>query len=170
MQRSEENRLLALELRDRQPDKATFRTLLKLLDPEWFPSLPKADQTIVLEIVRNGEDLRALIRDKSGAVDAKLVPYLSRAGTHFTILKLAKDGALDNDPERFKRYVYPQQVDEVLNLEMVRLNGRMEQLQADPAKRHGPLAPLVIDEARLSLPTWPEPPPRPSDGSPARPT
>ncbi|HEX3885400.1 MAG TPA: hypothetical protein VHW66_22290 [Stellaceae bacterium] len=55
LQRSLENRLLALELRDRQPDKATFRTLIKLLDPAWLPGLSQADQTIVTEIVGNGE-------------------------------------------------------------------------------------------------------------------
>jgi hypothetical protein len=159
LQRSEENRLLALELRDRQPDRATFRTLLKLLDPAWFAGLSKADQTIVNEIVGNGVELRTLIRDKAGAVDSAVLPYLARAGTHFTILKLAKEGALNNDPGRFERYVYPAQLDAVLSADMTRLKRRSQTLQTRPSERHGPLDPLVIPP-ELALPVWPEPPPR----------
>jgi hypothetical protein len=159
LQRSEENRLLALELRDRQPDRATFRTLLKLLDPAWFVSLSKADQTIIDEIVGNGTDLRTLIRDKAGAVDPAVLPYLARAATHFTILKLAKEGALENDPKRFERYVYPAQLDEVLNLDMARLKRRSQTLQSRPSERHGLLEALVIPPA-LALAAWADPPRR----------
>ena len=157
MQRSEENRLLALELRARQPDPATFRTLLKLLDPAWFAGLSKSDQTIVNEIVNNGTELRNLVREKSGAVEPAVLPYLARAGAHFTMLKLAKEGALANDPQRFERYVYPGQLDKVLAMDMVRMKVRGETLQADPAKRHGPLTPLIIPP-ELALASWPEPP------------
>lgn len=156
MQRSE-NRLLALKLRDRQPDRVTFRTLLNLLDPAWFAGLAKADQTIVSEIVNNGIELRNLIREKSGAVDPAVLPYLARAGAHFTMLKLAKEGALANDPKRFERYVYPGQLDKVLAMDMARMQLHGETLLADPAKRHGPLTPLVIPP-ELALAPWPEPP------------
>ncbi len=157
LQRSEESRLLASELRDRQPNKETFRTLLKLLDPAWFPALSKADQTIVNEIVENGDKLRTLIRDKAGAVDPAILPYLARAGTHFTMLKLAKANALMNDPARFALYVYPGQLDKVLNTDMTRLKQRIETLQSRPSERHGLLGPLVIPND-LALTPWPDPP------------
>jgi hypothetical protein len=156
VQRLEEGRLLANELRDRQPDKGTFRTLIKLLDPDWLKNASPADRTIVTEIVENGQSLIGLIRDKAGAVDPALSPYLARAATHFTVLKLAKDGALENDPTRFERYVFPKQLDEVLELEVTRLTGRANELQSKPTKAHGPLASLVIPKG-LALPDWPSP-------------
>lgn len=156
VQRLEEGRLLANELRDRQPDKGTFRTLIKLLDPDWLKNTSPADRTIVTEIVQNGQSLIGLIRDKAGAVDPALSPYLARAATHFTVLQLAKNGALENDPARFERYVFPKQLDEVLELEVTRLTERANELQSRPTKAHGPIASLVIPKS-LALPDWPSP-------------
>lgn len=156
VQRLEEGRLLANELRDRQPDKGTFRTLIKLLDPDWLKNASPADRTIVTEIVENGQSLIGLIRDKAGAVDPALSPYLARAATHFTVLKLAKDGALENDPARFERYVFPKQLDDVLSLEVTRLTKRANELQSKPTRAHGPMASLTIPK-NLELPDWPNP-------------
>jgi hypothetical protein len=156
VQRLEEGRLLANELRDRQPDKGKFRTLIKLLDPDWLKHTSPADRTIVTEIVQNGQSLIGLIRDKAGAVDPALSSYLARAATHFTVLKLAKDGALENDPARFERYVFPKQLDDVLELEVKRLTKRANELQSKPTKAHGPMASLVIPKS-LALPDWPSP-------------
>src|SRR5262249_53178775 len=102
------------------------------------------DQTLVNEIVANGSDLRTLIRDKTGAVDPAILPYLAEAGTHFTMLKLAKDGALENDPKRFERYVYPRKLDDVLKLDMARLKKRADLLLNQPSKSHGSPEPLKI--------------------------
>ncbi len=154
--RSHEGELMALELRERQPDKATFRTLLKLLDPEWLKNASKADHTIVAEIVQNGAGLLALIRDKAGALEPSVSDYLARAAIHFTMLKLAKDGALENDPDRFERYVFPWQLDRVLKLEVARLNARADLLQSKPSETHLPLAALVIP-TEFALPEWPRP-------------
>jgi hypothetical protein len=115
--------------------------------------------SIIGEIVGNGTDLRTLIRDKAGAVDPAVLPYLARAGTHFTMLKLAKEGALANDPRRFELYVYPAQLDEVLSMDVARLKRRGQTLQSGPSERHGPLEALVIPQA-LALAPWPEPPRR----------
>jgi hypothetical protein len=87
--------------------------------------------SIIGDIVGNGTDLRTLIRDKAGAVDPAVLPYLARAGTHFTMLKLAKEGALANDPKRFELYVYPAQLDEVLSMDV----GSRTVLQLMPKKR-----------------------------------
>jgi len=151
VQRLEEGRLLANELRDRQPDKSTFRMLIKLLDPGWLKGTSPADRTIATEIVENGQILIALIRDKAGAVDPAISPYLARAATHFTVLKLAKDGALENDPQRFDRYVFPKELDEVLQLEVARLTNRANALQSKPTAAHGPMASLAIP-MNLALP------------------
>lgn len=151
-----EGRLLADDLRDRQPDKTTFRTLIKLLDPSWLPNLSPADRTIVTKIVENGHSLIALIRNSAGGVDPALSPYLARAATHFTMLKLAKDGKLENDASRFERYVFPKELDRVLALEVARLTDRANALQSKPTVAHGPMASLKIPED-LALPEWPSP-------------
>gem|GEM_PF-5586489 len=155
-QLSEENRLLAEEFRSRQSD-SDIRTLLKLLDPDWFPQLSKSDQTIVEEIIRNGRVLRDLIRTKSGLADPAALPYLARPGTHFTLLTLAKEGALTNSPDRFAIYTYPHQLDGVLRAETERLKARVNILRSAPARAHGPLEPLILPEA-LALPPWPKSP------------
>jgi hypothetical protein len=90
---------------------------------------------------------------------ASALSILARAATHFTILKLAKEGALENDPKRFEPYVYPAQLDEVLNLDMARLKRRSQTLQSRPSERHGLLEALVIPPA-LALAAWADPPRR----------
>jgi len=136
------------ELRRRQPKG--FRTLLSLLDPAWLKAQSKSDQTIVDTIVENGLVLQGLIREQSGAVDPALLPFLAKAGTHFTMLRLAREGALDNDRERFAPYVYPRELDEILRLETTRLRSRLEQLSDRPTARHPPLGPLIIPDALLT--------------------
>jgi hypothetical protein len=155
-ERLEEGRLLAHELRQRQPDKKTFRTMMKLLDAAWLQQAAPADRTIMNEIVQNGTNLITLIREKAGSVDPALASYLARAATHFLMLKLAKDGALEPDPARFERYAYPRELDGALALELQRLNARADLLQREPGATHAPLTPLVIPAA-LALPAWPDP-------------
>lgn len=124
---SETNRLLIDEFRSRQ--SSTFRTLIMLLNPNWRSSYSTSDQTIVEEIIRLDVALRRLIQSKSGLVDRALVPYLARASAHFRMMKLAFDGKLENAPHRFARYVYPRELDAVLDLEMRRLSERMIELR-----------------------------------------
>lgn len=156
-QRSEDGRLMADELRDRQPDKDTFRLLVKLLDPEWLRNASPSDRTIVSEIVQNGTEVLKLIREKAGAVDPAVSPYLTRAATHFTMLKLAKDGALDNDAIRFERYAFPWQLDDVVAAEVKRLSERADLLQSRPSEAHPPISALTLAKT-LSLKPWPSPP------------
>lgn len=140
---SEENKLIALEFKKRQGG-GDFRTLLALLDPGWCKNLPPADKTIVLEMVQNGVALRNLIRDKAGLVDQKIVPYLTKVSAHFAMLDLAHKGLLENDRERFQQYVYPEQLDPVLDIEIKRLLARIDLLLRHSETRHGPMPPLII--------------------------
>ncbi|KRA65302.1 hypothetical protein [Rhizobium sp. Root651] len=149
---AEENHLIALEFKAHQGDPA-MRTLLKLLDPEWRASLSPSDKAIVKSLVENGNMLRTLIRDKSGLVDPAILPYLSRAALHFSMLDLANKGDLENQPDRFKKFVYPKVLDDVLVLEMRRLNSRIRQLLENSSKSHPPIPSLKINED-LALPEW----------------
>ncbi len=137
IQRSGENRLLARQVQAGQPPG--FRILMSLLQPGWFEGLSTADRTIVDEIVANGLDLRALIPDRSGVTDPVLFPYLALAGTHFTLLELARKGALEGEPERFRGFVSPRQLDPVLRLDIDRLERRAALLRSSLLVTHAPI-------------------------------
>lgn len=156
MQLSAENKRLADLLRARQPTH-DFRTLRALLDSEWKPST--TDKQLLDKIVENGLKLRRLIRENAGPVSAVLMPYLSRASAHFTILELAHARSLTEKTEEFAAYVYPRQLDGVLGLECCRLVERRDALRADLSKQHPAAADLDIP-ANLALdePPQDEPP------------
>jgi len=143
MQLSEENKRIAGLLRSRQTDPS-FRTLRALLDPEWKKSASKTDLNLINRIVGTGIALRTLIREKAGPTSPALSEYLSRAAAHFTILELADAGALTERTEDFDQYVYPRQLDAVLNLERERLEARRDMLLSNLAERHAAAPALVI--------------------------
>jgi hypothetical protein len=156
LQLSSMNGLMAQELRDRQPDKETYRLLRRVFNKQWLESLSAGDKTIVREICNNALLLESFIKDKAAMVDAKVLPYLSRASAHFRILHLAYNGQLGTDATNFLRYVYPQQLDKVLELEVQRLQRRSDLLRAHPGDSPGLLEPLNIPQ-ELELPEWPSP-------------
>jgi hypothetical protein len=160
LQLSGMNSLLAREFRDRQPDKNTFRLLLSVFNKQWLAGLSEGDKTIVREICNNASLLETYLKEKSAMVDAKVLPYLFRVSAHFRVLHLAYKGELGTDPTNFLRYVYPQQLDKVLELEVERLQRRSASLRAHPAESPGPFEPLNIP-AELELPAWPAPVRRP---------
>lgn len=149
---AEENHLIAREFKSHQGEPS-MRTLLKLLDPEWRASLSPSDKEIVKSLVENGNMLRSLIREKSGLVDPAILPYLSRAALHFAMLDLAHAEKLENEPDRFEKFVYPRVLDEVLVLETGRLNGRIRKLVQESSKSHAPMEALHIPP-ELFLPKW----------------
>ncbi len=154
LQLSGMNGLLAREFRNRQPDKNTFRLLRSVFDRQWLERLTDGDKIIVREICNNASLLETFLKEESAMVDMKVLPYLFRASAHFRILHLAYKGELGTDPTHFLRYVYPQQLDKVLELEVQRLQRRSELLRANPSRSPGPLEPLNIPPD-LSLPDWP---------------
>jgi hypothetical protein len=157
MHRLESDHLLARDLRDRQPDKATYRLLTKLFDRAWKDALSSGDRMVVREICEHASKLETFIYENAGLVDEEVSPYLVRATTHFRILYLAYSGDLGEDPERFARYVYPRSLDAVLRLEVSRLKQRMETLRNNPSKRSPPMQRLNISSDR-ALDPWPDPP------------
>jgi hypothetical protein len=155
--RLESDHLLARDLRDRQPDKATYRLLIKLFDVSWKNALSSGDRVVVDEICAHAAKLEAFIYENAGLVDEEVSPYLVRATTHFRILYLANSGGLGGDAGRFARYVYPKHLDAVLRLEVSRLKQRMETLRNNPSKRP-PAMPRLEISPDLELDPWPDPP------------
>lgn len=154
LQLSNTNYLIASDLKSRQPAGAEMRILLLLLDPNWRDQFNKGDATLIEEILSIDAKLLDLIQEKSGLVSSVVQPYLWRAASHFRIMKLAAEGKLDNDPQRYEHYVYPKQLDKVIDLEIDRIHGRIDRIRKDPMVLHPPAPDLNIP-AHLMLVDWP---------------
>jgi len=152
---SEANYLMAQDLRSRQPDPEEYRLLDKLFDKKWRDSLSPGDKALVEEICSTGGRLASVIKDNAGLVDSRILPYISRAISHFRVLSLANDNELGDDSAPFLSYVYPKSLDPVLRMELDRLQKRMTLLRQNPTKPHGDLTPL--DLSKYPLAKWPDP-------------
>lgn len=152
---SEANHLMAQDLRSRQPVPEEYRLLDKLFDKKWRENLSPGDRALVEEICQTGERLAGVIKDNAGLVDAKILPYISRAIAHFRVLRLAYENKLGDNSGPFLCYVYPKSLDPVLELELNRLHRRMTLLRQNPTKSHGDLTPLDLNE--YPLPKWSDP-------------
>jgi hypothetical protein len=138
---SETNRLLALDFRSRQPEG--FRTLIAVFDRSWVDSLSSGDRKLLDEVCQNAAKLQKFIEERTGMVDEKVMPYLALA-SHFRILHLAYGGELGIDPTHFAHYVYPRQLDKVIQLEVDRLRRRCDFLRENPSAPPGPMPALQI--------------------------
>lgn len=80
----------------------------------------------ILEITIKLEELRTT---NSGLVDdPKLRILLARAGTHFRIIRLAYEGKLSGEEERFENYIYPRELNEMINNKIIDLQTRLDDL------------------------------------------
>jgi hypothetical protein len=142
---SEENKILAAELKRNQPGGSDFRTLTALLTDGWLAGLSDGDRNLLDAVVANGRELRRLISERGGsAVSPELMPYFSQASAHFRFLDLAASGSLDKNPDRYRSYVYPRQLDGVMLAEQKRLHDRREALRSQPDKPHSATPALII--------------------------
>jgi hypothetical protein len=144
----------AQDIRSRQPDG--YRLLVKLFDPSWLESLSAGDRKLVELICESAGILESLITNNAGSMDKALTKYFSRASAHFRILQLAHKGELGTDPTRFVAYVYPRQLDRILEIAVERLNRRAADLRGNPSVSPSPIAPLDFSGVD-PLPEWPDP-------------
>ena len=144
MQLSAENKTLSLEMK-RRHGSTNFRTLTALLTPGWRDGLSRGDANLLEVVVQNGVELRRLLMDKGSAlVSPQLIPYFSQASSHFRFLELAYKGSLDEDAARYEAYVYPRQLDRIMELELARLEARRELLRSQPHCLHARIADLDL--------------------------
>jgi hypothetical protein len=153
MTRLQADHILAQDIRSRQPKG--YRLLPSLFDKKWLASLSEGEQRLVAVICEHAGKLEEMIIN-AGSVDPVLIPYFSRAAAHFRILRLAYEGVLGSDPERFRQYVYPKPLDAVLSLEVKRLTARVNGLRMKPDSQLGPIEPLTIP-GELRLEPWVDP-------------
>ncbi len=162
LQLTEVNALISLDLRNRQPDSATFFLMDRLFDQAWRSSLNDGDRALLAEIMENVGGLESLILENKVSIDAKIVPYLARAAAHFRMIKLAYESKLGQESTDFRKYLYPRQINKVLELELARIQERQNALRSAPSDQPGPMPDLVIpDTPAYALPPWANPPTAP---------
>ncbi len=113
--------------RSRQPDPENFRTLTALLSEVPFEG---NDKVLLDEIIKIGKETEELIFKSSGLVDGELQQLLGKATAHYRILRLAHEGLLKGEPEKFKAHVYPRELDRVIAQKIGEIQAEMNQLLA----------------------------------------
>ena len=151
---SDVNRLMFRVLRSRSDHNLVL--MRDLFDPTFRAKLPAGEAALLAEIAANARKLREFIEARVGMLDAKVMPYLSRAAAHYRMLELAYDGKLGDDPEAFKPFVFPASIEAVLGLEVARLEARRDWLAKHPYEAPPLLQPLAIP-AKYDLPEWTNP-------------
>jgi hypothetical protein len=72
------------------------------------------DKVLLDEIIKIGEETENLILKSSGLVDDDIQSLLGKATTHYRVLRLAHQGMLQGEPEKFEGHVYPRELDPVI--------------------------------------------------------
>ena len=122
--RMKSRRLYALFVQSKGED---FRTLTALLKGEKFNA---NDKRLLEEIVSIDKKLENLIIEKSGLIDqGEIRDLLARAATHFSIISQAYEGKLKGEPDRFKEYVFPRELDEKISEKINSLKNRLVELK-----------------------------------------
>jgi hypothetical protein len=103
-----------------------YRTLMELLRGTKFDG---NDKVLIAQIIDVTQNIDKLIVEKSGLIDESLQPLIARASTHFRLMKLAYDGTLSGEAERFKDDVYPRQLNQQIDEEIERLRTRKRSLK-----------------------------------------
>ncbi|MFC1976364.1 hypothetical protein ACFLXQ_08185 [Chloroflexota bacterium] len=103
-----------------------FRTLVALLEGEKFEG---NDAVLLEQIIEIIVEVEKLILTQGGLIDDREIRDLfAKAGTHFRILQLAYHGKLKGDVERFEGYVYPRELNQVIEDEIQKRKARLDEL------------------------------------------
>lgn len=100
-----------------------FRTLIDLLEGGTFS---ENDKKLLNAIIEIGKKTDELILTQGGVVqDSRLRKLLDKVTTHYTLIDLAAKGELKGDKERFKNFVFPEEIDAEIEQEMNRLYAKL---------------------------------------------
>ena len=103
-----------------------YRTLVSLLKGEKFEG---NDKILLEQILEVEKAMDKLILEQSGLVDnEELHRLLSKAAAHFRLLRLAYEGNLTGQADRFKDHVFPRELTPKIEEEIRKLKARLDQL------------------------------------------
>jgi hypothetical protein len=112
-------------LKSAQPHPEEFRALKAVLEGFQFD---KNSKMLIQEIIDIGEETDELIAGKAGLIDEDISDILGKLQAHYRVLRLAYEGALKGEFDRFKDYVFPRELDEAVQRKMSNLKARLEWL------------------------------------------
>jgi hypothetical protein len=117
-------KLISGRFKEKDPN---FRVLTYLLEGNSFDG---NDNVLVKEIISLGEQSERLIHEKAGLIDdARLrTSVIPRATTHFLILRLAYNKALEGDSHKFHNLTFPRELDELLEKRRKELEEQLREL------------------------------------------
>ncbi|MGD2090586.1 MAG: hypothetical protein PVH61_30720 [Candidatus Aminicenantes bacterium] len=110
-----------------------FRTVTALLKGEKFSG---NDEVLLKEIIDIGKKVENLILSKSGLIDDEKLrnDLLPRVGTHILLLRLMYEGVIkgesENEIERFKRDVFPREIDDEIEKRIQELEIQLEEIKS----------------------------------------
>ena len=115
-----------------------YRTLTALIGGRRFTG---DDAALLDEVMRTTDQISALIVEKGGLVEeepSELTVLLSKARTHYRLLRLAAGNKLTEDAERFGNYVYPKELDDALRDRKAELEEQLRALGGTPLPTPSP--------------------------------
>lgn len=126
-----------------------FRTLNFLLDRNEYPDvvLSPSDKKIIEEMLDVEQKIEDLVITKGGLVDDKKLMFsyvpdptvtdikldkgislLALAIVHFRLLRLAYEGHISGEVERYSSFVYPRELDGILKSRLDALRGELDSM------------------------------------------
>ena len=115
------------QLHDRFKNGENFRTLPRLLEEYKFKA---NDKVLIDEIIDIGEKCENLIQEASGLIDEKMLRtvHLPKASKHFFIIRMAHQGKLKQESERFSEDVFPTEIDHILEIRFEELQNELDEI------------------------------------------
>lgn len=112
------------KFREKDPN---FSTLRYLMSGKEFKG---NDKKLLNEIIKIGEECEKLIHSKAGLIDDNSLreEILPRLTTHFLLLRLAFEGTLVREEDRFNNLTFPKEVDQHIELRFKELEKELEKL------------------------------------------
>ena len=105
----------------------TFRTLTYLLEGG---KVEGNEKILLEEIIKIGEKCEFLIHEKAGLIDDEELrtKWLPKASTHYLILRLAYQGQLHGESEKFKEHTFPIEIDVLIEKRIRELQKALQEL------------------------------------------
>ena len=113
--------------KDYRNENPNFSTLKYLLDGSTFTG---NDKELLSEIIKIGEKCENLIHSKAGLIDDEELRtnVLPMVTTHYLILRLAFEGKLEGEKDRFNDLSFPKIVDELIEKRIISLQTELHEL------------------------------------------
>jgi hypothetical protein len=106
-----------------------FRTLVALLEGEKFVG---NDKVLIEQILKVTDKIEEMILSNSGLIDDDdLKALLQRASAHFTLIRLAYEGRIVGEIDRFKDRIFPRELAPKISSEIARLKRQLEDLNRE---------------------------------------